>query len=226
MNCSFTEGAMPKSQNQPPAGESPDIEVAEKQIDPAVEKVSRALSAQIHAFRTSAGIASGTLAKMAGISHSMLSRIEKGTATPSIETLTRLANALGKPVSRFFVDQSERHDCSFVPTGQGVTVDREGSSYGHIYRLVGHVLSGNLSVEPYVVTLDEKSQPWSTHQTTGIQFLHVLEGTMKYRYANRLYDLKPGDSLLFDPNAAHGPEEIESVPVKFLAVFFNIREYS
>jgi quercetin dioxygenase-like cupin family protein len=49
---------------------------------------------------------------------------------------------------------------------------------------------------------------------------------MKYRYANRLYGLKPGDSLLFDPNAAHGPEEIESVPVKFLAVFFNIREYS
>jgi quercetin dioxygenase-like cupin family protein len=107
-----------------------------------------------------------------------------------------------------------------------VSVDREGSSYGHIYRLIGHVLSGNLSVEPYVVTLDEKSQPWSTHQTTGIQFLHVLEGKMKYRYANRLYGLKPGDSLLFDPNAAHGPEEIESVPVKFLAVFFNIREYS
>lgn len=99
---------MAKSQNRPLAEESADIEVAEKQIDPAVEKVSRALAAQIHTFRTSAGIASGTLAKMAGISHSMLSRIEKGTATPSIETLTRLANALGKPVSRFFVDQSDR----------------------------------------------------------------------------------------------------------------------
>jgi quercetin dioxygenase-like cupin family protein len=163
---------------------------------------------------------------MAGISHSMLSRMEKGTATPSIETLTRLSIALGKPVSRFFVDQSERHDCSFVPAGEGVTVDREGSSYGHIYRLIGHVLSGNLSVEPYVITLDENSQPWSTHQTTGVQFIHVLEGKMKYRYANRLYDMKPGDSLLFDPNAAHGPEEILTTPVKFLAVFFNIREFS
>ncbi|MFK4445350.1 transcriptional regulator with XRE-family HTH domain [Caballeronia udeis] len=199
---------------------------AERQRDPAVDKVSQALAAQIHAFRTAAGLTSGVLAKMAGISHSMLSRIEKGTATPSIETLTRISLALGKPVSRFFVDQSERHDCSFVPAGEGVTVDREGSSYGHIYRLIGHVLSGNLSVEPYVVTLDENSKPWSTHQTTGIQFLHVLEGKMKYRYANRLYDVKPGDSLLFDPNAAHGPEEILTTPVKFLAVFFNIRDFS
>jgi transcriptional regulator with XRE-family HTH domain len=196
------------------------------QRDPAIEKVAQALSTQIRTFRTAAGIASGTLAKRAGISHSMLSRIEKGTATPSIETLTRIAMALGKPVSRFFVDQSERHDCSFVPAGQGVTVDREGSSYGHVYRLIGHVLSGNLNVEPYIVTLDEKSQPWSTHQTTGIQFLHVLEGKMQYRYANKTYSLGPGDSLLFDPNAAHGPEVIEQVPVRFLALFFNILEYS
>ncbi|SAL63864.1 DNA-binding protein [Caballeronia arvi] len=199
---------------------------AERQRDPSVEKVSRALATQIHTFRTASGLASGTLAKMAGISHSMLSRIEKGTATPSIETLTRIANALGKPVSRFFVDQSERHDCSFVPAGAGVSVDREGSSFGHVYTLIGHVLSGNLNVEPYIVTLDEKSEPWSTHQTTGLQFVHMLEGRMKYRYANRLYEMKPGDSLLFDPNAAHGPEEIDSIPVRFLAVFFNIREYS
>lgn len=203
----------------------PDQAPPERKLDPEVEKVSRALATQIQAFRTAAGIPSGVLAKMAGISHSMLSRIEKGTATPSIETLTRIANALDKPVSRFFVDQSKRHDCSFVPAGQGVTVDREGSSFGHIYRLVGHVLSGNLNVEPYIITLDEKSKPWSTHQTTGIQFMHVLEGRMKYRYANQLYDVKPGDSLLFDPNAVHGPEEIETLPVKFLAVFFNIREY-
>ncbi|MGT0250412.1 helix-turn-helix domain-containing protein [Burkholderia pyrrocinia] len=217
---------MPRSQAKQPLSESQDTETSDTARDPAVEKVSRALSAQIHAFRTAAGIPSGTLAKMAGISHSMLSRIEKGTATPSIETLTKIANALGKPVSRFFVDQSERHDCAFVPAGEGVTVDREGSSFGHIYRLIGHVLSGNLNVEPYIVTLDENSKPWSTHQTTGLQFLHVLEGKMRYRYANRIYDLKPGDSMLFDPNAAHGPEVIESVPVRFLAVFFNIREYS
>lgn len=216
---------MPRTQSKPLEQELQAVD-ADKPRDPDVEKVSRALASQIHAFRTAAGLASGALAKMAGISHSMLSRIEKGTATPSIETLTRIANALGKPVSRFFVDQSERHDCSFVPAGEGVSVDREGSSFGHVYTLIGHVLSGNLSVEPYIVTLDENSKPWSTHQTTGIQFLHVLEGRMKYRYANRLYDVKPGDSLLFDPNAAHGPEEIDTVPVRFLALFFNIREYS
>jgi ribosome-binding protein aMBF1 (putative translation factor) len=189
--------------------------------DPQLEKVSRALAHQIHALRTAA---EGALAKAAGISHSMLSRIERGTATPSIETLTRISIALDIPLSRFFVDQSERRDCSFVPAGQGVTVERDGSAYGHAYRLLGHVLSGSLFVEPYIVTLDERAKPWSVFQNTGLEFIHVLEGAMRYRYGSKVYPLKPGDTLLFDAHGHHGPEEIQKTPVKYLAVVFNIRD--
>ncbi|MGX7000465.1 helix-turn-helix domain-containing protein [Caballeronia sp. KNU42] len=203
----------------------PDVETdAEGLRDPQLVKVSRALAHQIHALRTAAEIPSGALAKAAGISHSMLSRIERGTATPSIETLTRISIALDMPLSRFFVDQSERHDCSFVAAGQGVSVERDGSAYGHVYRLLGHVLSGSLFVEPYIVTLDERAQPWSVFQNPGLEFIHVLEGKMRYRYGSKVYALKPGDTLLFDAHGQHGPEEIQETPVKFLAVVFNIRD--
>lgn len=36
----------------------------------------------------------------------MLSRIERGLVSPSVETLDRIANGLGVPVSRFFSDQT------------------------------------------------------------------------------------------------------------------------
>jgi DNA-binding XRE family transcriptional regulator len=192
--------------------------------DPQTEKVSRAAAHQIHALDTAADIPSGALAKAAGISHSMLSRIERGTAAPSIETLTRISVALDIPLSRFFVDQSERRDCSFLAAGQAVTFERDGSAYGHACRLLGHVLSGSLFVEPYIVTLDERAQPCSVFQNIGLEFIHVLEGEMRSRYGSKVYPLKLGDTLLFDAHGHNEPEEIRKTPVKYLAVVFNIRD--
>ena len=36
----------------------------------------------------------------------------------------------------------------------------------------------------------------------------MLEGEVVYRHADRLYPLLPGDSLFFDADAPHGPEEL------------------
>ena len=83
----------------------------------------------------------------------MLSRIERGLVSPSVETLDRIANGLGVPVSRFFSDQTSRTDFSFVPAGKGIRVDRVGAVAGYRYELLGHQLSGNMFVEPYLVTL-------------------------------------------------------------------------
>jgi transcriptional regulator with XRE-family HTH domain len=49
----------------------------------------------------------------------MLSRIERGLVSPSVETLDRIANGLGVPVSRFFSDQTHRTDFSHVPAARG-----------------------------------------------------------------------------------------------------------
>lgn len=201
-----------------------DIALREKEKEASVDKITRALGVQIQALRNASGIAAGKLAEAAGISHSMLSRIERGLATPSVETLAKISVAMGIPLSRFFVDQTERFDCSYVPAGSGVTVERAGSAHGHVYRLLGHGLSGSLFVEPYLVTLPEGAEPWSTFQATGVEFIHVLEGTMTYRCSDFLYKLGPGDSMLFDAHALHGPEEIGPGQVKFLITMFNVRE--
>lgn len=53
----------------------------------------------IVSIRTGQGITRAQLAKAAGLDRSQLWRIETGKATPYVDTLGRLARALGVPVS-------------------------------------------------------------------------------------------------------------------------------
>ena len=47
-----------------------------------------------------------------------------------------------------------------------------------------------------------------TFQHEGMEFLYMLEGEVVYRHGGKLYRMKPGDSLFFDADAPHGPEEL------------------
>lgn len=58
---------------------------------------------RIKTIRENKGLKQIELAEMAGISNSYLSDIEKGRTTPSIRTLTRLAEALGVEVGYIFL---------------------------------------------------------------------------------------------------------------------------
>jgi transcriptional regulator with XRE-family HTH domain len=182
------------------------------------------LGAQLRSLRMAAGISAAALSKNAGLSRSMLSRVENGLVSPSIEALDRMASALDVPMSRFFVDQVRRSDCSFVSAGKGLRVEREGVIRGYSYELIGHLLSGNLFVEPYKVELSADAQPYATFQHPGTKFLHFLSGRLRYRYGSKIMTIGPGDTLLFDATALHGTEEIMAHPVTYLSVVFTLRE--
>ncbi|SEM05518.1 transcriptional regulator, XRE family with cupin sensor [Variovorax sp. YR750] len=171
-----------------------------------------------------AGLSAGQLASASEISASMLSRIERGLVSPSVETLERLAHSLRVPVSRFFGDQARRTDFCHVRAGQGLVVDRIGVVEGYRYELLGHSLSGNLFVEPYLVTLLPEAGPYVTFQHPGLKFLHFLSGAVTYRYGARAVEVGAGDTLLFDATPLHGIEVIHSRPVSYLSVVFTLRE--
>ena len=170
-----------------------------------------------------AEVSGGELAKTSGISASMLSRIERGLVSPSVETLERLAQGLQVPTSRFFSDQARRTDFCHVRAGHGVLVDRIGAVADYRYELLGHLLSGNLFVEPYLVMLEADAQPHVTFQHPGLKFLYLLSGAVTYRYGPRRVKLRVGDSLLFDATAMHGIEDLGTQPVSYLSVVFNFR---
>ena len=98
------------------------------------------------------------LAKQAGLSAGMLSKVENGRTSPSLATLHALSAALNVPMTTFFLRFEEQRTATHVHAGQGLKIERRGTRSGHAYRLLGHSFSKSVTMEPYIVTLTEPSE--------------------------------------------------------------------
>ncbi len=177
-----------------------------------------AIGREVKGFRNKLGMTVVELAKLAELSPGMLSKIENGQTSPSLATLKSLALALNVPVTSLFRQFEEERGASYVPAGEGIEIERRGTRAGHHYRLLGHTVGGAVTVEPYLIHLTADSDVFPIFQHDGTEFLYILEGEMDYRHGNKVYNLKPGDSLFFDADAPHGPENLINLPVVFLSI--------
>lgn len=211
-----------KAAPEPENGEAQDPHALQGARDNMLET---AIGREVRAFRSKLGITVSDLARATGLSLGMLSKIENGVTSASLTTLQRLSKALGVPVTALFRRFEERRDAVFVHAGQGLLIERRGTRAGHQYQLLGHTggASGSVVVEPYLITLTEKSDVFPLFQHSGLEFLYMLEGEVVYRHADKLYTMRPGDSMFFDADAPHGPEELKKLPIRFLSVISYAR---
>ncbi len=180
--------------------------------------LEEAIGRQLRKMRRDRSLTVLELSRISGVSIAMISKIENGQTSPSLSTLQRLSDGLGIPLTVLFRQYEEHRSASFVSAGEGVEIERRGTRAGHQYRLLGHGVRNEVDVEPYLITLTDKSDVFPLFQHGGVEFIHMLEGEIDYRHGDRVYRLKSGDSLLFDPQAAHGPENLIAFPIRFLAV--------
>ncbi len=180
--------------------------------------LERAIGMQIRELRRRFHLSVADLASAASISGGMLSKIENGQISPSLATLQALAGALNVSISTLFSTFEEKRDCSYVRADQGVVIERRGTKVGHVYRLLGHALGGDVTVEPYLITLRDEAAPYTAFRHSGTEFIYMLTGEVLYRHADQTYLLKPGDALLFDSGALHGPEALVTRPISYLSI--------
>ena len=176
------------------------------------------VGAQIRGLRLAVGMTNADLANAAHLSPGMLSKIENGQTSPSLATLQALAMALNMPLGSFFATFDDKRDATFVRSGEGLTIERRGSSKGHRYQLLGHSLRSPVQVEPYLITLTEESDAYPIFSHEGTEFIYMLEGEITYAHGDKTYVLTPGDSLFFDAGAAHGPLELRTLPAVYLSL--------
>ena len=190
----------------------------------AERTLEKALGSQIRNLRRQHDLSIADLAGAAGISAGMLSKIENGGISASLGTLQSISAALQAPLSSLFASFEDRQDCSYVPAGQGLTIERRGTKVGHVYQLLGHQLRGATAVEPYLITLREGAAPYTGFSHQGVEFIHMLKGEIVYRHGSETYDLKEGDSLLFDSTALHGPEAVSGGDTQYLSIIVYNRD--
>lgn len=182
-----------------------------------------AIGRQVREYRVKLAMTVADLARQAGLSAGMLSKIENGGTSPSLDTLQALSKALNVPVTAFFRKFEEQRDATFVKAGQGLAIERRGTRAGHQYHLLGHSIGKSLVVEPYLVTLTETSDVFPIFQHAGQEFIYIVEGEVVYRHGDKLYPMRAGDSLFFDADAPHGPEELKKLPIRLLSVIVYSR---
>lgn len=179
-----------------------------------------AIGRAVREYRKARGLTVSDLSDSTGLSVGMLSKIENGVTSSSLTTLQALSAALNVPITAFFRRFEERREAVHVKAGEAVEMDRAGTRAGHHYSLLGHIGANNsgVVVEPYLITLNEESDIFPTFQHEGIELLYMLEGEVRYRHGDQSFHLRPGDSLFFDADAPHGPDDLVSLPIRYLSV--------
>ena len=176
------------------------------------------IAERVRELRLRHGWTVGRLADECGLSKSMLSKIENAQSSPSLGTLARLSEALSVPVTAFFRGLSEEQDVIHVKAGAGLEIQHRNSVHGQRYQTLGTMRAPHDSLEPMLVTLTERADAFPLYQHAGTELIFMISGKMEYCCGGGRYLLEAGDSLQFVGEVAHGPGELISLPIQFLAV--------
>lgn len=184
-----------------------------------VNSLERFIGSTIREMRQKLGLTIAEISEQTGISRGMLSKIENAQTATSLETLAKLANALGISLSAFFRNYDvPGGGAQIVKNGAGMEVVRRGTKRGHTYHLLAYDQGPTKLFEPFLITMDDASEVFPTFEHPGIEFIYMVAGKIEYRHGQSTYLLEPGDALTFRGDIPHGPEKLVELPIRFLAI--------
>jgi transcriptional regulator with XRE-family HTH domain len=176
-------------------------------------------------LRESQDLTLADVGRRANISSAMLSRLETGRVSPSLETIVALAQALGVTPSMLMQRiGADDGGAQLIRAGEGLETVRSGTRRGHTYHLLAAQRGPRKTFEPFLVTFNDKSEVFPGFQHPGIEFIHILTGIIHYRHGRHTYVLRPGDTLTFRGDVAHGPERLEKMPIRLLSLIIYANE--
>jgi transcriptional regulator with XRE-family HTH domain len=164
------------------------------------------------------------LARMVGVSPSLISQIERGQSQPSVATLFALAESLEVPVDAFFVKdeapsgQQDQQPKPAVVAEPEASVEAATPSQRYVVRgdarsaisIEGGVLWERLTPEtlPHVDFLELIYQPGAEsnpelYRHPGTEMVLVLSGRFDIYVGFERYELNPGDSIHFPSSFPH-----------------------
>ncbi|WP_231363467.1 helix-turn-helix domain-containing protein [Thioalkalivibrio sulfidiphilus] len=214
MSTVATRKAKPKAAGKAarPAAPEPATHAEDRNLDQHIGHVLREK-------RQAQSLTIADVADLAGVSRGMLSKIENGQVSTSLETLRKLSGVLGMTLAQLFKNfDVPEGGAQHVKSGEGLEVVRRGTRRGHTYHLLAYDQGPRKQVEPFLITMDDASEVFPTLTHPGVEFIYMLEGRIEYRHGRNTYLLEPGDSLTFKGSIPHGPERLLEVPIRFLAV--------
>jgi transcriptional regulator with XRE-family HTH domain len=168
----------------------------------------------LRGLRARRGLSIRSLAEQSGLNVNTLSLIENRKTSPSVSTLQQLASALDVPITAFFETNTPKNNISYQKEGQR---PRAAFAHGTLEDLgTGLTLRGG---QPLLVTLEPKANSGPTPIVhTGHEFVFCLEGHLAYTIEDRIYQIDPGDSLLFEAYLPHSWQNVGETASRSLLI--------
>lgn len=208
-------------QLMPEALEKVSVNLEVNDSETNVKSLDKHLGNTLRHIRLDNGLTIAEVANRAALSRGMLSKIENGLTSPSLEKLEHLANALGVTLSKLFNDyDTPRGGAQYVKSGEGMEVVRRGTKSGHTYHLLAYDQGPNKLFEPFLISLEEESEVFAPFEHSGTEFIYMLEGKLEYTVGDERFILHPGDSLTFNAEQPHRPEAKLQMPIRYLAIIY------
>jgi transcriptional regulator with XRE-family HTH domain len=178
------------------------------------------LGRKIRQFRTGLGLTLADLANTVGVSSSLISQVERGSASPSIATLNGIAAALNVSIADLFLEPSDQPASANgsrgeAPDGDKAFVVRRGRrrrlAAVQRPRITFELLSSpNRKLEFLMGEFEPGSasppEPESFVAHPGEEHLLCLEGSVVVIVGGREFSLGEGDSVSFDCTEPHRVE--------------------
>lgn len=167
--------------------------------------------------RNEKGLSLRELAGKIDLSASFLSQIEQGKASPSIENLKKIANALDVRVGYLIEDEEDdEKNIHFIKKDEMKYLESKGSKIK-----IAFLLNNNKekNMEPIIYEIGpngESGRDFYSH--AGEEFIFIIEGSLEIFIGEKKYYLNEGDSLYFKSNIKHRFKNITDKSVKALWV--------
>ncbi len=175
------------------------------------------VGARIRALREAMDLSLRDLADRSGVSAPMLSQVERGETSPTLQVAARIASGLELRLSQL-LRLDEGGTVSVVRAGEG----RRGGADGHRYEILSPPLPGlrtELSrhhLAPGAVTGGPGDPPM--HEPGARETAVVLEGQLRLVCDGSAHDLAAGDAVTFDADLPHHFENPGEDDARFVAV--------
>lgn len=157
---------------------------------------------KLRAIRERKNITLKEVAKLAGVSESLVSQIERNKVSPSIDTLLTIADVMDIDHEYLFNDYKQNKLVSIVRSGKGSSLVLNHVTLRQLSKI--SEIPEDHAIEAFMLEIGvgaEKGDLEYGH--AGKEFGVILEGRCDLVYGTETYGLNTGDSVSFSSDIPH-----------------------
>ena len=185
-----------------------------------------AVNQKIRQIRLRKGMTLDSMAILCKLSKGYLSKLERAKRAPPVSTLETIAMALGVDLAELIEarpeDVSEQDGLEIVRADAGPASGKVLTQAGYSFRPLVRAFR-NKQMFPFLMVIQKGETDTFSHDSE--EFAFVVQGSLRFVYEGKDYELTAGDSFYLDSRAPHHFENLGNKPAIMVVVNFDYRRF-